>query len=91
MQQPSIISNQSGGSIFEFISPEETDQTTQAPRATTLADFTVLKVLGKGAFGTVFLVEQNDTKKVYAMKCLRKDVVLQTDKVKATLLEKQIL
>jgi len=37
------------------------------------------------------LVEQNDTKKVYAMKCLRKDVVLQTGKVKATLLEKQIL
>ena len=56
-----------------------------------LADFKIMKVLGHGAFGKVFLVRHRTTQKVYAMKRLRKDNLLKTDKVKATLLEKHIL
>ena len=35
-------------------------------------DFNILKVVGRGAFGKVMLVEKKDTKKVYALKSLRK-------------------
>lgn len=41
-----------------------------------LQDFEIKKMLGKGAFGKVFLVQHRVNQKIYAMKCIRKDVVL---------------
>ena len=35
-------------------------------------DFTLIKVIGRGAFGEVQLVRHNSTQKVYAMKLLSK-------------------
>lgn len=43
----------------------------------TLDDFIIKKVIDKGSFGKVFLVENSKNGKVYAMKRLNKDVVLQ--------------
>jgi serine/threonine protein kinase len=34
--------------------------------------FNIIRTLGSGAFGKVFLVEKIDTKKIYAMKALKK-------------------
>jgi serine/threonine protein kinase len=45
----------------------------------TLQDFLIRKVIGRGSFGKVFLVEKKDTKEVFAMKSLRKDVILDYD------------
>jgi serum/glucocorticoid-regulated kinase 2 len=56
-----------------------------------LQDFLIRKVIGRGSFGKVFLVEKKDTKEVYAMKSLRKDVILDYDQVESTKLEKEIL
>jgi hypothetical protein len=39
----------------------------------------------------VFLVEKKGAKEVYAMKSLRKDVILDYDQVESTKLEKEIL
>lgn len=39
----------------------------------------------------MFLVEKKGTKEVYAMKSLRKDVILDYDQVESTKLEKEIL
>ena len=41
--------------------------------------FEVVKVVGKGSFGKVFLVQKKDTGGVFAMKSLRKDVILDYD------------
>ena len=42
----------------------------------TLDDFTILKVLGAGAFGTVLLAEEKKTKIWYAMKVIKKDIII---------------
>jgi hypothetical protein len=47
----------------------------QAPAR--LQDFEIKRMLGKGAFGKVFLVQNKNTQKYYAMKAIRKDVVLE--------------
>lgn len=57
----------------------------------TLQDFQIKKVIGRGSFGKVFLVEKKDSKEVFAMKSLRKDVILDYDQVESTKLEKEIL
>lgn len=56
-----------------------------------LEDFLCKKILGQGSFGKVFLVEKKDTHKLFAMKSLRKDVILENDQVESTKLEKEIL
>ena len=56
-----------------------------------LNDFKILKVLGRGTFGKVCLVQYKSTKKYYAMKIMKKNIILEHDQVSHTLLEKQIL
>ena len=47
----------------------------------TLQDFQIRKMIGKGTFGKVFLVEHVGTKKLYAMKCIRKDIILENEQM----------
>ena len=56
-----------------------------------LDDFQIMKVLGRGSFGKVCLVQYKPTKEFYAMKSLKKDVLLDQDQVESTILEKKIL
>lgn len=46
-----------------------------------LTDFRTVKIIGKGAFGEVKLVQKLDTGKVYAMKTLQKVEMLKRDQV----------
>jgi serine/threonine protein kinase len=54
-------------------------------------DFKVLKVIGRGSYGKVCLVEYIPTKEIYAMKSLKKDILIEQDQIEGTLLEKKIL
>lgn len=54
-------------------------------------DFTPLKVIGKGAFGEVRLVQKKDTGHIYAMKILRKKDMLLKEQVAHVRAERDIL
>jgi len=80
-----------GGSFNEGM--DEIDQQTRASMAggakldyrrtdqkdAKLEDFLIKKMIGKGSFGKVFLVENSTDQHLYAMKCIRKDVILEHD------------
>lgn len=46
---------------------------------TTLDDFLVMKVIGQGSFGKVFMVQHKPNSKYFAMKSIRKDVVIDAE------------
>lgn len=78
---------------LEMINPKEYKKLYQKSKEETasLEDFVVISVLGKGSVGKVFLVQRKQTKKYYAMKVLRKDVLIDTDLIENTRIEKEIL
>ncbi|KAF9038430.1 AGC/NDR protein kinase [Panaeolus papilionaceus] len=56
-----------------------------------LSDFRTVKVIGKGAFGEVRLVQKLDTGKVYAMKSLQKAEMLKRDQLAHVRAERDVL
>ncbi|CAG8545913.1 1242_t:CDS:2 [Acaulospora morrowiae] len=55
------------------------------------ASFEILKLIGKGNFGKVFQVRKKDTNRIYAMKVLHKQDLIDRREVEHTLAEKNIL
>ncbi|KEI38096.1 uncharacterized protein L969DRAFT_51795 [Mixia osmundae IAM 14324] len=56
-----------------------------------LDDFRTVKVIGKGAFGEVRLVQKIDTGKIYAMKTLRKSEMFKKDQLAHVRAERDVL
>ncbi|NXR36089.1 AKT2 kinase, partial [Zosterops hypoxanthus] len=57
----------------------------------TMSDFDYLKLLGKGTFGKVILVREKASGRYYAMKILRKEVIIAKDEVAHTVTESRVL
>ena len=54
-------------------------------------NFRTIKVIGKGSYGKVLLVEMKDNKKMYALKILKKGEILRRNQLEHTLDERRIL
>ncbi|KAJ2005408.1 Serine/threonine kinase [Coemansia thaxteri] len=63
----------------------------QQPRQVGISDFTFIKVLGKGNFGKVMLSEEKSSAKLYAIKVLKKEFIVENDEFDSTRSEKRML
>lgn len=54
-------------------------------------DFFLIKLINKGGFGKVFLAKNKYTGKYYAMKRIRKDLLIETGQIDNTLIERELL
>ena len=54
-------------------------------------DFTLIKVIGKGVYGKVFLVRKRDSGELFAMKTLSRDKVAKRNHTQHALTERSIL
>ncbi|XP_068156686.1 RAC serine/threonine-protein kinase-like [Drosophila tropicalis] len=77
--------------LSEQFSVQGTRRHSSGVKKVTLENFEFLKVLGKGAFGKVILCREKSTAKLYAIKILKKEVIIQKDEVAHTLTESRVL
>ena len=56
-----------------------------------LEAFDIIRVVGKGSFGKVFLVREKETSTLYAMKVLKKDYIIRKNQVEHTKTERNVL
>jgi RAC serine/threonine-protein kinase len=73
------------------VAPRAAEPGAADEKAYTLADFEMMKVLGKGTFGKVMLSKEKETGEIYAIKVLKKEVILAKDEVTHTLTENAVL
>lgn len=54
-------------------------------------DFDLMKVIGTGSYGKVFLSKKLDTQQIYAIKTLKKKHLIKKNQVEHTIAERSIL
>lgn len=66
----------------EFLFNRDAESTPETPKKTiNLEAFHIIRVIGKGSFGKVFLVREKSTSKLYAMKVLKKEYIIRKNQV----------
>jgi len=57
----------------------------------TKEDFDVISVIGRGSFGKILLVRKKGSGQYFAMKCLRKDIIMQKNQYYHTMVERDVM
>merc|ERR1711959_394233 len=83
----------SHGAMGVVAEDEEYDEMLEGPKLpkVRIEDFDLLKVIGRGAFGKVMLVRKKDSKRLFAMKILSKDMIVRRNQIDRTKAENRIL
>ncbi|KAJ1733454.1 Serine/threonine kinase [Coemansia biformis] len=86
------ISQDARQQIHQAMQPQKTaPMSHQPPRKVGIDDFKFVKVLGKGNFGKVMLSEEKSSSKLYAIKVLKKEFIVENDEFESTRSEKRVL
>ena len=85
-----IINAKSASDSSGSSSDSSSDDESESPDPE-LKDFVLLKMINKGGFGKVFLAKNTLDDNYYAMKRIRKDLLIETKQIENTLNEKEIL
>jgi serine/threonine protein kinase len=70
---------------------EEKDSVQPMKKIINLDAFEIIKVIGKGSFGKVFLVRDKSNSVLYAMKVLKKEYIIRKNQVEHTKTERSVL
>lgn len=84
-----IDKDEDGDFAVSFKSPGAFDSIPE--KKISLDDFEILRLVGKGAYGKVHQVRKKDSGQIFAMKVMRKEMLIQTNNVSYTMTERNIL
>ena len=74
-----------------ILSSEKLNQENKSKEKISLSSFSLLTVIGKGSYAKVVLVKKKDTKKIYALKILKKGHIQARNQIPHIKAERTIL
>jgi len=82
---------QDAGDFSDFDAREAKRRIHEDAHSAHIDDFNIIKLIGQGSFGRVFLVQKKLTKKFYALKAMKKKDLVQKNFLQSFLNEKKIM